>query len=235
MSIIDWLFDAANWSGEGSIPYQLGMHLLYSAVALIVALAIAVPLGVFVGHTGKGKELIVGFANAARALPTLGLVILLVLAISPHISNNLAFVIPALIVLILLAIPPILSGTVSGIQTIDPAVIDAARGMGYSTSQIIRGIEFPNMLPLMLSGIRAGTLQIVSTATVAAYVSLDGLGRFILDGRAGNNYSEMAGGAVLVALVAALLEILFTMLGKFVISPGLQRQETPARRTRTTS
>lgn len=224
MDIIAWLTDPQNWSGSGSIPYQIGIHLLYSAIALAVSILIAVPLGIFVGHTGRGKELIMGSANAARALPTLGLVILLVLVIAPHIGNNLAFVIPALIVLVLLAVPPILTGTVSGINVIDPAVIDAAKGMGYSTREIIRDIEFPNMLPLLLSGIRAGTLQIVSTATVAAYVSLDGLGRFILDGRAANNYSEMAGGAILVALLAALLEILFSLLGRITISPGLQHE-----------
>lgn len=231
MDVIGWFLDSAHWTGIGSIPYQMGMHLLYSAIALVISVLIAVPLGVFIGHTGKGKELIVGSANAARALPTLGFLILLVLVIAPHIGNNLAFVIPALVVLILLAVPPILSGTVSGIQTIDPAVIDAARGMGYSTAGIVRDIEFPNMLPLLLSGIRAGTLQIVSTATVAAYVSLDGLGRFILDGRAGNNYAEMAGGALLVALLALLLEVLFSGLGKLMISPGLQRQDSPAQRS----
>jgi osmoprotectant transport system permease protein len=225
MEILGWLIDPRNWTGAGSIPYQLGIHLLYSAIALVVSILIAVPLGVFVGHTGRGKQLIIGSTNAARALPTLGLVILLVLVIAPHIGNNLAFVIPALIVLILLAVPPILSGTVSGINSIDPAVMDAARGIGYSTREIIRDIEFPNMLPLLLSGIRAGTLQIVSTATVAAYVSLDGLGRFILDGRAANNYSEMAGGALLVALLAAFLEIMFSLLGRITISPGLQHNE----------
>jgi osmoprotectant transport system permease protein len=183
-----------------------------------------VPLGVFVGHTGKGESLIMGSVNAMRALPTLGLLILLVLIISPVFSSNLAFVVPSLIVLVLLAVPPILSGVASGIRAIDRSVIDAARGMGFSTARIVWKIEIPCALPLTLSGIRGATLQIVSTATVAAYVSLDGLGRFIIDGRAGNDYAEMAGGAIVLAALAILLELGFAALGRVLVSPGLTRR-----------
>ncbi|MBK0417895.1 ABC transporter permease [Leucobacter sp. CSA1] len=232
MDIFGWLTDPAHWSGAGSIPYQSMMHLIYSLVSLLVAAIIAVPLGIFVGHTGKGESLIMGSVNAMRALPTLGLLILLVLIISPAFASNLAFIIPSLIVLVLLAVPPILSGVASGIRAIDRSVIDAARGMGFSTVEIIFKIEIPCALPLTLSGIRGATLQIVSTATVAAYVSLDGLGRFILDGRAGNNYAEMAGGAIVLAVLAILLEVAFALLERLLVSPGLTRrvrqQRTPA-------
>ncbi|MBN9612553.1 MAG: ABC transporter permease subunit [Actinobacteria bacterium] len=228
MDIFGWLTDPANWSGAGSIPFQVLMHLLYSVIALLVAAVVAVPLGIFVGHTGKGESLIMGSVNAMRALPTLGLLILLVLLIAPTIANNLAFVIPALIVLVLLAIPPILSGLASGIRAIDRSVIDAARGMGFSTAQIVWRIEIPCALPLTLSGVRGATLQVVSTATVAAYVSLDGLGRFIIDGRAGNNYAEMAGGSLVLAVLAILLELCFALLGRGLVSPGLTRR--PRRR-----
>ncbi|WP_449283770.1 ABC transporter permease [Leucobacter sp.] len=224
MDILGWLTDPANWSGPGSIPYQALMHLIYSLIALLVAALIAVPLGVFIGHTGKGESLIMGSVNAMRALPTLGLLILLVLVISPVFSSNLAFVVPSLIVLVLLAVPPILSGVASGIRAIDRSVIDAARGMGFSTARIIWKIEIPCALPLTLSGIRGATLQIVSTATVAAYVSLDGLGRFIIDGRAGNDYAEMAGGAIVLAVLAILLELGFAVLGRGLVSPGLTRR-----------
>jgi len=224
MDILAWLTDPANWSGAGSIPFQVLMHLVYSLVALLIAAAVAVPLGLFVGHTGKGESLIMGSVNAMRALPTLGLLILLVLLIAPTIANNLAFVIPALIVLVLLAIPPILSGVASGIRAIDRSVIDAARGMGFSTAQIVWRIEIPCALPLTLSGVRGATLQVVSTATVAAYVSLDGLGRFIIDGRAGNDYAEMAGGSLVLALLAILLELAFALLSRGLVSPGLTRR-----------
>lgn len=224
MDILGWLTDPANWTGAGSIPFQVLMHVLYSAIALLVAAVVAVPLGMFVGHTGKGESLIMGSVNAMRALPTLGLLILLVLLIAPTISNNLAFVIPALIVLILLAIPPIVSGVASGIRAIDRSVIDAARGMGFSTAQIVMRIEIPCALPLALSGVRGATLQVVSTATVAAYVSLDGLGRFIIDGRAGNDYAQMAGGSLVLAVLAIALELGFALLSRALVSPGLTRR-----------
>lgn len=225
MGVLDWLVDPANWSGGNSIPYQTLMHLVYSLIALIVASLIAVPLGIFIGHTGKGESLIMGSVNAMRALPTLGLLILLVLIMAPMIRNNLAFVIPALVVLVLLAVPPILSGVASGIRAIDRDVIDAARGMGYSTWQIVWKVEVPCALPLTLSGVRGATLQVISTATIAAYVSLDGLGRFIIDGRAGNNYAEMAGGSLLLVILAILLEVGFALTARYSVSPGLSRRE----------
>ena len=229
MNILEWIIDPANWSGDGSIPFQTMMHLIYSVAALVLALLIAVPLGVYIGHTGKGESLIMGSANAMRALPTLGLLILLVLIIAPKIGNSLAFVIPTLIVLILLAVPPILGGVVSGIQAIDRSVIDAARGMGLSDRQIIWKVELPCALPLTLSGVRGATLQVVSTAVVAAYVSLDGLGRFIIDGRAANDYAEMAGGSLIIALLAVALELSFAFASSRLISPGLTRRKVTPR------
>lgn len=229
MEIIQWLIDPANWSGQYSIPRQLFMHLVYSFAALTVALIIAVPLGVIIGHTGKFESLIMGSVNAMRALPTIGVLILLVLVMAPRIGNSLAFVIPALVVLTVLAIPPILSGVASGIRAIEPSTIDAAYGVGYSTWQVILKIELPCALPLFMSGIRGAMLQIVSTATVAAYVSLNGLGRFIIDGRAGNDYAQMAGGSVLLILLAIVLELLFVAITQALVSPGLTRKvNTPA-------
>lgn len=224
MDIIGWLTDPNNWSGSDSIPAQTAVHLLYTVITLAVAMLIAVPLGVYIGHTGKGESLIMGSVNAMRALPTLGLLILLVLVFAPMISNRLAYTIPALVVLVLLAVPPILSGVASGIRAIDRSVIDAARGMGYSTWQVITKIELPNALPLTVSGLRSSTLQVVSTATVAAYVSLQGLGRFIIDGRASNDYAEMAGGAVLLVLLAIVLELAFALVTRYAVSPGLTRR-----------
>ncbi len=224
MDIIQWLADSANWHGNDSIPFQVLMHLAYTFESLLIACVIAIPLGVYIGHTGKGEKAIMGSANALRALPTLGILILLVLLIAPLIYNSLAFVIPALIVLILLAIPPILGGVVSGIRSIDRSVVDAARGMGFSTTQIVVGIELPCAMPLTLSGIRAATLQVVSTATVAAYVSLNGLGRFIIDGLAGRNLGETAGGAILIAALAIVLELFFVVVTRYMVSPGLTRR-----------
>ena len=226
MEIWQWLTDPANWSGTYSIPRQTLMHLVYSFGALAVAIVIAVPLGVIIGHTGRFESLIMGSVNAMRALPTIGLLILLVLLMAPRIGSSLAYVIPALIVLILLAIPPILSGVASGIRAIDRDTIDAAYGLGYSTRQVIMRVEIPCALPLTMSGIRGSMLQIVSTATVAAYVSLNGLGRFIIDGRAGNDYAQMAGGSLLLIILAIALELMFVVLARLIISPGLTRTTT---------
>lgn len=226
MDIINWLIAPDNWTGAGSIPYQIGMHLLYTFIALFVALLIAIPSGIYIGHTGKGERLAMGIANSLRALPTLGLLILIVLLISPLIPNQLAFVIPALVVLVLLAVPPILAGVVTGIQLVDPDAIDAARGLGFTNQQIIWRVEVPCALPLSLSGVRGATLQVVSTATVAAYVSLEGLGRYIIDGQAGNDFPEMLGGAALIAILALLLELFFVGLTKVIVSKGLTRVET---------
>ena len=184
MSVIDWLTDPANWTGADGIPSQMGYHLLYTGIALVIAAAIAVPLGVLVGYTGKGERLVAGSANALRALPTLGLLILLFLLISPVVPGQLVYVIPTIVVLVLLAVPPILTGTYTGIQSADPDAVGAARGMGYTKLQILWHVQLPCALPLLLSGIRSSTLQVVSTATVAAYLGLQGLGRYIIDGRA---------------------------------------------------
>jgi osmoprotectant transport system permease protein len=223
MNIFSWFTDPANWSGSGGIPAQIGYHLLYSAIALLAALVIAVPLGILIGYTGRGEALVAGSANALRALPSLGLLVLLFLIISPVVGGKLVYVLPTIIVLVLLAIPPILTGTYAGIQTADPDAVGAARGMGFTKPQILLRVQLPCALPLMISGVRSSTLQIVSTATIAAYLGLQGLGRFILDGRAQANFSEMAGGAILVAILALVLEFTFAWLGRAIVSPGLRR------------
>jgi osmoprotectant transport system permease protein len=223
MNIIGWFTDPAHWSGSGSIPMQVGYHLLYSAIALVVALAIGVPLGILIGYTGRGETLVAGLANALRALPSLGLLVLLFLLFTPVVAGKLVYVLPTIVVLVLLAVPPILTGTYAGIQNADPDAVGAARGIGFTKRQILLHVQLPCALPLLISGIRSSTLQIVSTATIAAYLGLQGLGRFILDGRAQANYSEMAGGAILVALVAIALELGFAWMGRVVVSPGLRR------------
>jgi osmoprotectant transport system permease protein len=223
MNIIGWFTDPAHWTGSGSIPMQVGYHLLYSAIALLVALAIGVPLGILIGYTGRGETLVAGLANALRALPSLGLLVLLFLIFAPIVSGKLVYILPTIVVLVLLAVPPILTGTYAGIQNADPDAVGAARGIGFTKRQILVHVQLPCALPLLISGIRSSTLQIVSTATIAAYLGLQGLGRFILDGRAQANFSEMAGGAILVALVAIVLELGFAWLGRVIVSPGLRR------------
>jgi osmoprotectant transport system permease protein len=223
MNIVGWFTDPANWTSSDGILTQIGYHLLYSALALAVALAIGVPFGIVIGYTGRGEAVVAGFANALRALPSLGLLVLLFLIISPVVAGQLVYVLPTIVVLVLLAVPPILTGTYAGIQNADPDAVGAARGMGFTKRQILLRVQLPCALPLMISGVRSSTLQIVSTATIAAYLGLQGLGRFILDGRAQANFAEMAGGAIVVALLAIILEFSFAWLGRIIVSPGLRR------------
>lgn len=227
-SLIQWFSDPAQWSGSGSIPFNLGYHLLYSAIAMAISLAIAFPLGVFVGHTGKGQSAALGIANIARALPTVGLLILLVMAFSPLISSRLAFVVPTIIVLVLLAVPPILNGVVQGIHAINPSVIEAARGMGLTGWQLIAQVEIPCAMPLIFSGARSALLQVISTASVAAYVSLNGFGRYIIDGRATGDYTEMLAGALLMAALAIVIDLLISAISTLLTSPGVRHESESA-------
>jgi osmoprotectant transport system permease protein len=215
VSYFGWLFDPANWTGSGGIPARLVEHLGYVALAMIIALVIALPVGAWVGHTGRGGFLVVGSANALRALPTLGVLILLVTPFGLSIIGPL-------IALVVLAVPPLLAGTYAGVRNVDPAVVDAARGMGMRGGEVLWRVELPNALPLIIGGVRSAVLQVISTATIAAYVGLGGLGRYIFDGLAQRDFPQMIGGSLLVALLAIVVDLLLAALQKVVVSPGLQ-------------
>ncbi|WP_062119700.1 ABC transporter permease [Aureimonas sp. AU40] len=227
--MLAWFLDPTHWSGPDGVPVLLVQHLTYSVLALLIACLIAMPIGLYVGHTRKGVVVIAGLANALRSLPSLGLIVLLVILFGPVFASDLAFIVPSLIVLVLLAVPPIMTGTYAGIAAVDPAAVDAARGMGHRPLGILFGVELPCALPLIFSGLRGATLQIVSTATIAAYVSLGGLGRLIIDGRAQNDYYQMAAGAVLVGLLALGVDLLIGIVSRLSVSPGLTRRLVRAR------
>ncbi|GAA1876319.1 ABC transporter permease [Lapillicoccus jejuensis] len=230
--ILGWLTDPANRS---DIIGQTLAHLRFSVLAVVVAALIAIPLGLWIGHTGRGKIVAVTLTGAARAIPTLGLLFLIVLVIGPHVSGDLAFSLPSEIVLVVLAIPPILSGTYAGIDEVDPAARDAAKGMGMRGWEVLRKVEIPCALPLFLSGLRSAFLQVIATATIAASVGLDGLGRFLIDGQAVRDYDQMASGAVLVALLAIVVDLLLALVQRLVVSPGLSGRAGRGRRGNTRS
>ena len=219
-SIGGWLTDPAHWTGPNGIPQRVLEHLIYSGISLVIAALIAIPLGVIVGHSGRAKWT-VSLANSLRAVPSLGLLFAVALWLGPKIASSLAYVIPSVIVLVLLAVPPILSGTYAGIQGVDPAARDAAKGMGMRGSEVLRVVELPCALPLLMSGLRSAALQVIATATIASSVSLGGLGRYLIDGLASNQYEVMAGGAMLVAGLALLVDLLMAGLQRAVVSPGL--------------
>jgi osmoprotectant transport system permease protein len=212
-SALDWLGRADVWSGPDGIPARVLEHCWYAGLSLAVAAAIALPLGFLVGHTGRGGATAGALANVWRALPTLGLVIL-VFRVEP------LSIWPVLVALVVVAVPPILLNTDAAIRALDPGIRDAARGMGLSGWQALWQVEIPLALPLILTGLRSAAGQVIATATVAAFVGLGGLGRFIIDGYAARDIGEVTGGALAVALLALVVD------GAFVLA---QRAVGPAR------
>ena len=233
-----YLNDPANWWGQQGLLIHLREHVYYTLVAVGVATLIALPLGLLIGHTGRGVLVVAGLANALRAVPTLGFVVLLVLWLSPKIhldtsipqlvpSGAMPYFISVEIVLVVLAIPPILTNTYAGVQNVDPAARDAAKGMGMTGGQVVRKVEFPNALPLILSGIRSATLQVIATATIAAYAPfLNGLGRPILDGNdqitdPHSGYPAMVSAGLVVAVLAIVADVVLIGVQRLVVSRGV--------------
>ncbi|HEY8589356.1 MAG TPA: ABC transporter permease [Naasia sp.] len=212
-----WIVAAEQWSGTGSIPVRLGEHLLYSLLAFAVAAAIAIPIGYLIGHTGRGRAFAIGLSGAARALPSFGLILLLVIVIGV-LQVRLAVI----IALVLLAIPSILAGAYAGLEAVDRRTIDAARAIGMTEWQILTKVEVPLGLPLLISGLRAGLLQIVATATLASYVGLGGLGYDILQGIQLQRFDQTLGGALIVVVLAFALDALFGLLEQFGVPRGVR-------------
>lgn len=228
--MIGWLTDPGSWSGSDGIWMRILEHVQYSLVTLLIAAVIAIPLGLWIGHTGRGRVVVVNLVNGMRALPTLGLLFAAVLVVGPMVRGDLAFLVPSIFVLVVLAIPPILAGAYSGVEEVDPAARDAAKGMGMTPMQVLREVELPCALPLIFSGLRSAALQVVATATVAASVSIGGLGRFLIDGLAFRDYGMMAGGAVIVGVLALVIDFVFATIQRLVVSPGLTSPRTRAGR-----
>ena len=213
----NWLKQPQQWHGSGGIPVRILEQLGYTALALLVAALIAVPLGILIGHTGRGALAVVNVANAWRAIPTLGLLVLLTIWLG---FNVLAWLIP----LVVLGIPPILVNVYEGVAGVDPELKDAAKGMGMTPWQQIRKVEVPVAMPLIVLGLRTGAIFVVATATIAAYIGLGGLGRYIIDGLAVSNYGEVAGGALFVVLLALAVQAFFIGVRRAAVPKGLRQQ-----------
>ncbi|MFE9610022.1 ABC transporter permease [Streptomyces sp. NPDC006012] len=209
--------DGAHWHGYDGIPTRVFQHIQYSLLALAVAAAIGLPLGLLTGHTGRGGNVLASIATAARALPSFGLLVLMFVLLGFGL-------LPVMIPLVVLAIPPILVTTYEAVRSVDPSPVDAARGMGMPESRILFQVEVPVALPLILSGLRSAAIQIVSTATIAAYVSFGGVGRYIIDGLYQYNYEKVVGGATLVAVMALATLAVFWAVARIAVSPGVRRR-----------
>lgn len=204
-----WLGQADNWTGTSGLAHRAWQHLWLSALAVVIACVIAVPIGMLVGHTRKGAGIIGGLSGAARAIPTLGVLTLVGLFLGIGIGAPL-------VALVILAVPSILAGTYSGIQAVDRTTTQAATAVGMNAAQVLCRVELPLALPVILGGVRAAALQVISTATLAAYTADVGLGRILFHGLKMRDYSEMLGAAVVVAALALATELLFVTLQRLV-------------------
>ncbi|MFG3204227.1 ABC transporter permease [Streptomyces sp. NPDC048192] len=208
--------DSAHWHGYDGIPTRVAEHVKYSLEALLFAALIGLPVGLVTGHYGRGGNALALIATAGRALPSFGLLVLMFIWIGFGL-------LPVMIPLVVLAVPPILVTTYEAMRSVDPSPVDAARGMGMSEARVLFQVELPVALPLVLSGLRTAAIQIVSTATIAAYVSLGGLGRYIIDGLYQKNYEKVVGGATLVAGLALTTLVVFWAASRITVSPGVRR------------
>lgn len=226
-----WLFDGANWAGPGGIGVRILEHLGYTGLTLLIAVVIALPAGLAIGHTGRGREVVVPFTGALRALPTLGLVTVLALGVG---SGLLA----PLIALVILALPPVLAGAYAGVQAVDRTVVDSARAIGFTQWQVLWRVELPLALRLIVGGIRSACLQVIATWTVAAFLPLGGLGRFLIDGLAVRDYAQMLGGSLVVIALALAAEGAFAVTQRLVTPHGARAaylaspSHTPHQRSR---
>ncbi|MBD0840871.1 ABC transporter permease [Streptomyces sp. TRM68416] len=204
-----WLVSDEQWTGPDGIAHRLAEHLQYSLLATLVAAAIGLPVGLLIGHTGRGAFLAINLASFGRALPTVGLVVLVFLISGLSMT-------PVYVALVALAVPAIVTNTYAGMTAVDPDVRDAARGQGMRGHQVLFQVELPLALPLIMTGLRLALIQVVATATIAAYVSFGGLGRYVFDGLAQRDLVQVLGGAVLVAAVAVALDLALSALQRLL-------------------
>lgn len=226
-----WILSPDRLTGPDALPIAFAQQLAYTAASVLIAALVAVPVGWLIGHTGRGREIAVAVSGAARAIPSFGLLILLVLLMGVLRKPE-----AAVITFVVLAIPSLLAGAYTGFQAIDRRVIDAARAMGMTQWQVLWRVEVPLGLPLLIGGLRAATLQVVATVTIAAYIGLGGLGQYIITGLQLRRLEVVIGGAILVALLALVLDGLFAIVQHLVVPRGVRtaggHRPAPARVSR---
>jgi osmoprotectant transport system permease protein len=227
--MISWLLDPTHWSGPNGIPIRLLEQVEISGISLLIAAAIALPIGVWIGHTGRGATLAVNIANIGRGIPSLA-AIGIVLPITQAFDPDLGFrVYPTLFAMIILALPPILVNAYAGVDGVDRDLVEAARGMGFRERQIVLHVEVPVALPVIVGGLRSASVQVIATATLGAIFGFGGLGRYLVDGVAQNDDGQLFGGVFLVAVLALAAEGGFALLQRALTSPGLRRANSSSR------
>lgn len=212
-----WIFSADRLTSSLPLPLAIWQHLAFTFGSVAIAALIAIPLGWLIGHTGRGREIAVALSGAARALPSLGLVLLLVLVIGVLYKTE-----AAVVSFVLLAIPSILAGAYAGFEAIERSVIESGRAVGMTPWQILWKIEVPLGLPLLIGGIRSAALQVVATVTIAAYIGLGGLGFYFIQGIQLRRFDQVLGAAIVVVALALLLDGVFALLQRLVVPRGVR-------------
>src|SRR6266508_1102285 len=215
-----WFADPVNRQGPDGIPTRLAEHLHLSIESLLIGAAIALPIGIVLGHYGRFGTLAINITNVGRAVPSFGIIVIAFLALGLGDA-------PIILTLTALAIPPMVTNSYVALREVDPDVKEAARGMGYrELAQLLR-VELPLAVPLIMAGVRTSAVQVVATATVAALIAGGGLGRYIIDGLATQDYVKTAAGAVLVGLLALSTELALAVLERGLVPRGIRLMKAP--------
>lgn len=219
-TLLGWL---SYGSPSDGVLARLLEHLQYTVLAVAIACLVGLPVGIALGHFGRGGALAIALANIGRAVPTLGVVVLF--AVSPLGTGTTSIA----LALALFALPPVLTNAYVGMREVDRDAVEAARGMGMGTGQLIRQVELPLAFPLIAAGVRSAVLQVLATAVLAAAVGGGGLGRFLIDGLGSQDYPQLEAGAVLVAVLALVIELLLAVGQRLVDPVARSRASSTAR------
>ena len=222
--VVEWFTTAEHWRGDFGVPHRLTEHALMSAAAVVAAIVIGLPVGIWLGHRGRGGAVAINLANVGRAVPSLAVLALTQQAIG--LSGWSGFgARPAFVALVALAVPPLVTNAYVGMRGVDRDVVEAARGMGMTGTELLRRVELPIALPLVMAGVRTAAVQVVATATLAAVTAWGGLGRFIVDGFGRQDNAQIVAGALLVGLMALATELVLARVQRAVVSEGLRTEQ----------
>lgn len=221
-ALVAWLTNPDHWTGPNGVPTRLGLHVAICLVSPAIATAIALPIGVWIGHTRRAERLATNLALFGRALPSLAAIAIVVpftAAIDPDAGFNLY---PTVIAMVVLAIPPVLVSAFTGVAEVDRDLVESARGMGFRDLDLVRKVELPLALPVIVGGLRSASVQVIATATLGAIYGLTDLGSYVTDGAAQKDYGMLLAGVILVTLLALVAEGSLVLVQRRLSSPGVR-------------
>ena len=220
--VVRWFASGEHWKGDAGIVHRLVEHVVMSGGSVLAAAALALPLGIWLGHTGRGAVVAVNLSNLGRAIPSFAILVLAAQLVGIGWK-------PAFAALVALGVPPMVTNAYVGVREVDADVKEAARGLGMSGLQSLWRVELPVALPLVMAGVRTAAVQVVATATLAALVAWGGLGRFVVDGLSQRDFVQLFAGASLVAVLSILTELVLAGLQRTIVPAGLRLRDSGRR------